>query len=477
MINLQFGILTSFLCLIGYFFAWRSMNRQQFGMAIALLVVCGLLLRIFVATDLFLHPWDERFHALVAKNLMNHPFLPTLYENPVLPFDYKDWFSNHIWLHKQPFPLWSMALSMKVFGIHEITLRIPSILISSLGILVIFRIGEYLYSKKTAFIAAFLFSIHGFIIELTGGRDATDHIDIFFLCFILFSIYFSIQFIRTQKQVFNLLTGICIGLAVLSKWLPALIVFPIFFMLLIDSGRFKMGKILRILMLCFIYASAVALPWQVYVILNFPAEAKWEYAYNFLHITEPLNHLNLPFYYHVDHLQIKYGPIALVAVIWYIYKTLKKPRNYKRYALVIWILIPLVFFSFVKTKMQGYTLFIAPPIFLITALFFQYLWICRKRFKYRFIPLILIFLLFFLPLWQTVERTKLFTNHDRSPAWVREIKSLKIPASQKPLVIFNAQKPIETMFYINCSAYPFMPDEGTVDQLKKEGYEVMILDR
>jgi len=217
MINLWFGILVSILCFAGYLLAWRSMNRQQYGLAILLLLLGGLLLRVFVATDLFLHPWDERFHALVAKNLMSHPFLPTLYENPVLPFDFKNWFSNHIWLHKQPVPLWSMALSMKIFGINEIALRIPTVLISTLGTLAIYRIGEYLYSRKTAFIAAFLFSIHGFIIELTGGRDATDHVDIFFLCFILFSVYFSIRYIKTRKQVFNLMTGLCIGLAVLSK--------------------------------------------------------------------------------------------------------------------------------------------------------------------------------------------------------------------------------------------------------------------
>ncbi|NQV01793.1 MAG: glycosyltransferase family 39 protein [Bacteroidia bacterium] len=446
-------------------------------MAVILLILCGLLLRIFVATDLFLHPWDERYHALVAKNLMNHPFLPTLYENPVLPFDYKNWFSNHIWLHKQPFPLWSMALSMKAFGVNEIALRIPSILVSTLGILMTYRIGEYLFTKRTAFFAAFLFSIHGFIIELTGGRDATDHIDIFFLCLILFSVYFAIQFIRTQKQVFNLLTGVFIGLAVLSKWLPALIVFPVYFLLLLDSGKFRTGQMIRNLFLCIIYSAIVAVPWQVYIILNFPDEAKWEYAYNFLHITEPLNHLHLPFYYHVDHLQIKYGPVGLVAVIWYTYKTLKNPRHYKRDALVIWIIIPVLFFSFVKTKMQAYTLFIAPPIFLITALFFQYLWIYRRRFRYQAIPVILIFLLFFLPFWHTVERTKLFSTRNRSPEWVQEIKSLKIPTSQKPLVIFNAPHPIETMFYINCSAYPFMPDEGVVEKLNTQGYEVIVLDQ
>ncbi|MBP7399885.1 MAG: hypothetical protein KA954_09890, partial [Chitinophagales bacterium] len=64
----------------------------------------------------YLHDWDERFHALVAKNMMTHPFTPMLRANPVLPYDETSWTDGHIWLHKQPLFLWQMALSMKIFG-------------------------------------------------------------------------------------------------------------------------------------------------------------------------------------------------------------------------------------------------------------------------------------------------------------------------------------------------------------------------
>jgi 4-amino-4-deoxy-L-arabinose transferase-like glycosyltransferase len=148
MTNLVFGIIISLICMAGYIYSWRMQSRENYPWAILILVLCGFILRVFVATDLFLHPWDERFHALVAKNMMNHPFLPTLYENPVLPFDLKDWSANHIWVHKQPFPLWCMALSMKIFGINEIALRIPSLLASTFGIIAIYKVGEYLFSKK-----------------------------------------------------------------------------------------------------------------------------------------------------------------------------------------------------------------------------------------------------------------------------------------------------------------------------------------
>ena len=119
------------------------------------LVLAGFLLRIFAASDPFLHEWDERYHALVAKNMMENPFKPMLYKTPLLDYDYKSWSSNHIWLHKQPVPLWLMSLSLKTFGLSAFSLRIPSILCSTLGILLMFFVGKNLFGRSVGF-----FSFH-----------------------------------------------------------------------------------------------------------------------------------------------------------------------------------------------------------------------------------------------------------------------------------------------------------------------------
>ncbi len=73
---------------------------------------------------------------------------------------------------------------MWLFGVNEIALRIPSIVLTTTGILLMFFIGSYFINKKAGYLAAFLYSINGLIIELTAGRVATDHIDIFFLFFV-----------------------------------------------------------------------------------------------------------------------------------------------------------------------------------------------------------------------------------------------------------------------------------------------------
>ena len=73
-----------------------------------------------------IHYWDESFHAIVSRNLTKHPFLFTLYDQPWLAFDYKNWGGNHIWLHKPPLAMWKICLSYWTFGFNTFALRFPS---------------------------------------------------------------------------------------------------------------------------------------------------------------------------------------------------------------------------------------------------------------------------------------------------------------------------------------------------------------
>ena len=92
-----------------------------------------------------------------------------------------------------------MALSMKLFGVNEIALRIPLILLSTICIWVIYFLSVTLFNRTTGVFAAFLFSINGLVIELTGGRTPTDHPDVFFLSFILFAVHQACVFFQKQK--------------------------------------------------------------------------------------------------------------------------------------------------------------------------------------------------------------------------------------------------------------------------------------
>ena len=470
--NLVGGIITVLICATGYLFSFRLFRKHRINYAIVLLVGCGLILRLYTATDLYLHPWDERFHALVARNFIEHPFIPTLYDHPVLPYDYKAWYANHVWLHKQPLPLWTMALSMSLFGINEIALRLPSILLSTIGIWITFSIGRKLFNSRVGFIAAFLYSIHGLIIEMTAGRVATDHIDIFFLFFIQLAVLMAIKYADNKKVMYNLLCGVCTGAAILSKWLPALIVLPIWFMLVIGSRKFTVKEILiNITFLCIVII-AVTLPWQIYIHTAFPLEAKWESDYNLMHFTKVLEGHGGPFYYHFDQVRILFGEIIYLPLLWFIWKSFRNRRNYKRIILTVWFMVPFLFFSFARTKMQGYTLFTAPAIFIITALFWHYLIQLRHKTRYKWVVYTILILLLALPVRYSIERIKPFELRERKPQWVMDIKSLEFENDK--VVLFNVPYPIETMFYANCTAYEGIPDIDTIKGIINSGYKVII---
>ena len=75
------------LALIG----WRY-QRGQHQQAVLLLLASAFALRLGMAgLDPFQHNWDERYHALVAKNLLAAWARPQLRANPVLAYDYCQW--------------------------------------------------------------------------------------------------------------------------------------------------------------------------------------------------------------------------------------------------------------------------------------------------------------------------------------------------------------------------------------------------
>ena len=63
---------------------------------LSLIILAALIIRVDASWQYSLNPWDERFHALVAKNLIADPLKPTLYRSPAVAFDYRDWASNHV---------------------------------------------------------------------------------------------------------------------------------------------------------------------------------------------------------------------------------------------------------------------------------------------------------------------------------------------------------------------------------------------
>lgn len=458
--------------LLGLAWYFHVIHKSRY--ALALLLIAGALLRLYMASDSYLHAWDERYHALVAKNMMEHPFKPMLYKNPILGIDHFTWTTNHVWLHKQPLPLWCMSFSLKIFGVSEIALRLPSLLLSTLGIGIIYDLGRRMFTKEVAFFSAFLFAVQGLILDIGSGRTATDHVDLFFLFFVLLAVWSAKIFSDTNRWFFNVLCGIAIGSAILTKWLPALIVLPIWLLFQYEKNGLNIKKMgLRFLVLLFV-VGLIAVPWQIYIRMEFPIEQAWENSFNMRHLTEMLDGMGGQFYYHFDRMRIAYGEIVYLPVLWFIYHTAKN-RKIENLVLIIWLLIPYIFFSIARTKMQAYTLFAAPALLMICGLFWDQLKEWYRHGKMKWLIVLVMIALIALPVRYSIERIKPLDRGSVEPKWVADLKDLRSTLPEEgEKVLLNVDNYIECMFYNDVTAYHYTPSREIIDSLLNEGYLVYV---
>jgi len=464
------GLFLLMVLVLSYGLAYLVYLRGRISLSLGIIIFAGLTLRIFCALDPMLHPWDERFHALVAKNMMADPFTPKLYPAHIFDFDFKNWTANNIWLHKQPFPLWTMALSMKIFGISEFTLRIPSILLSTLSIYLTFWMGRFLSdSERVGLVAAFLLSINGLAIELASGRVSTDHVDTFFMFFILSSLFFILLNLKNGNRGWLALAGIGCGLAILTKWLPGLIIFPLYLVL-----NFKNKKLIELLIelsLMGLFMLIIAAPWQLYAQSCFPLEYGWEQHYNNLHLTEGLEGHGQPWWYFINKIRITINELIYLVFGWFVYQVFKsKSKEKEWWFLISWIGIPFLIFSLAATKMQGYLLFTFPAWFIIIGMFVENLLTAKSvggipKIIYR----VLVGAIFILAFRYGLERVKPFEIHEAERQLKKELTE---KVYSKNSVIFNQTHSIEWMFYNNGLAYPIQLENEIVDSLVEEGWLV-----
>ncbi|MFZ4739846.1 MAG: glycosyltransferase family 39 protein [Bacteroidales bacterium] len=340
--------------------------RKKINTSLILLVLGGISLRIFAAMlDPYLNIWDERFHALVAKNMMNNPFKPMLYTHPVFTYDNMSWSENHIWLHKQPLFLWQIALFFKFFGTSEFILRLPSLLMSSIMILFTYRIARLITNKKIAYYAALLFTTSFYTLELVAGKMTTDHNDVAFAFYVTASIWAWAELYHSKNRKWIVWIGIFAGLAILNKWLTGLLVYSGWGLaiLLNPKDRKSIPKYLKLLY-AFMVTIVVALPWQIYTLYKFPVESRFEFEYNSRHLFEAVEGHAGNFFFHFNETVNIYGLhfLILLAALILINKTLKT-REYK-IAFYTYIILTYLFFSIVATKMVSFTYCISVLIYI-----------------------------------------------------------------------------------------------------------------
>ncbi|MCX6273321.1 MAG: glycosyltransferase family 39 protein [Bacteroidetes bacterium] len=463
-------------------------NRNKPGAALMILFLATLGI-FFLATllDPFLNIWDERFHAVVAKNMVKHLFKPTLFDDPVITFPPYRWDRTYIWLHKQPLFLWQIALIFKLFGVNLITLRIPSAILGSLLVLISYRTGKLLVSEKVGYYTALLFTTSFTLTEMISGRQQMDHNDVAFLFYVSASLWAWCEYVFSGKRKWVILVGIFCGFAILNKWLFSLVIYLIWGIFMLTNHWHDRRKIIDFLFALLITV-VIFLPWQLYTFHKFPVEANAEFQYNRLHFNEVVEGHGGDFWYHFDKLAGLYGKLVpyvlLVGFVLFYKKTIHKNAGI---SVLSFAGITYLFFSLAQTKMVSYTFVSALPVYLALACLIDYFAEKIQQLKIiRLLRITLLTLFLFLIGYMNINLEELQSRHTtwkkdnmQLPWAATNIKTFHnftktLPANA---VIFNfpRQHNMECMFFTDFPCYNFIPDYEQYTEVKKKNRPIVIL--
>ncbi len=454
-----------------------------------IITITGFALRIIaIRIDPFLHPWDERFHALVARNMMNTPFAPMLRAKLVTDnYDPFAWCCNHIWLHKQPLFMWQMALSMKLFGVSEWAMRLPSAIMGTLLIIILYRIALILTNNnKVALLSAFLLCFSNFHLKLISGITGMDHNDVAHGFYILTSFWAYAEYCRRPKWYWAVLAGIFSGAAILNKWLTGLLVFlgwgcNILFQWLKEKQANKEAiyHFLTALICCIL----VAAPWQIYILKTFPDLAKYEYAFNRKHIFEVVEGHGGNVFFYIEHLIPVLSAYAYLLLPWGIGIAIANRKKYQGAlyrAIMISLLFVFLFFSVVvQTKIEAYLFFITPMAHILIAIaLYQILQLSRKM----WLKISVLFIVLIVNL-NPFEIAEYLSDHNQernnriyNANIYRHVREY-IPAGVKVVMNVNSFEDIDVMFYNpGITAYHWRLTEEDFKQLKRKQVPVAVFE-
>lgn len=436
-------------------------NRSVFS-KVSLLIASSLL-GVYEIMSFHLHEWDERYHALVAKDIWKNPLKPMLYKNPVLPYDYRNWAGNHVWLHKPPMTLWLIGASLELFGPYPWAVRVPSFIAYLLMVWLILLMARRLFGEKVAFISALLFSINPFLLGLVGGRYAGDHTDVIFSFFILLSFYFTLLSENRKPIGYTVLAGIALGMAILTKWWAAYTVVPAYFAYHYSKRKNFWSVTLHTALLGSI-GIFIALPWIWFIHTHYPEEAAWESMHALRHLTEVIEGHKGPLYYYFLHAMQYVHPLVWIAVLWGLWK-----RGSDAWLLGIWILLPYLVFSLAMTKMPGFTVITYPALCMYISSFFFHMMEKIKTRRLKNLWLAAFILLF--PIYNLASKMAKQICDCRIPEWEKKVRAYRyLPEGT---VVLGEEHYIEAMFYSNNTVYPYKASPDIVEYIHSKGYKVL----
>lgn len=291
---------------------------------------------------------------------------------------------------------WLQALCVHIFGVTELSFRLPSAIASTLWTLGTYYFTARFYERKTAFTAAFVMATT-ITITFVGKLAIADALLNLFVAYAMFVMY---AYYESRSRKYIYLAHLFIALGVLTKG-PVAILIPfcvsfIFFGIKKRLGDWAKAVFSPIGIIIFL---AVAAPWYVaeYMEQGQAFIDGFLFKHNMQRFSGSLeNHSGSIFYY---------VPVVLIGLMPYTGPFITVLFRFKKYIqesiflyLLIWFGFVFIFFSLSGTKLPHYMTYGYTPLFILIAEEMDTI----KNYRIHIIP-ILVFTAFFLYLPNLLE--------------------------------------------------------------------------
>jgi 4-amino-4-deoxy-L-arabinose transferase-like glycosyltransferase len=165
---------------------------------------------------------DEGLHAAIAQEMViHHDYVtPTFLGEP--------------FLDKPILFFWTEALSLRVFGMREIAVRIPPLVFGLLGMLAVATLARTLFDEQRALIAGIVYA--SMLLPLGVSQVAVHDVALVpFLCGAALCLFHAARSPHAAR--WGIAIGLCLGLSILTKGLVGVVFTGIFGLCLAAADR------------------------------------------------------------------------------------------------------------------------------------------------------------------------------------------------------------------------------------------------
>jgi len=256
---------------------------------------------------------------------------------------------------KPPLFFWMQVVSMKLFGVNEFSARFPNAICGIITLVVLFRIGKQIFNEYFAriWVMVYLGTFVTFLYFKSGIIDPWFNLFIFLAIYHFYSLTTMLQVNRMKHLV---LTGVFLGLAVLTKGPVAILIALLTYVVVVVLNRFRFFVNGKEFIAIFVTTLLVCFAWfGVDLIKNGPS-----FLIEFLQrqiaifSTNDADH-GEPFFYHWWVLLLGCFPASIFFMKgMFIQMERNEQKMFKQWmGILFWV--TLLLFSIVKTKIVHYS--------------------------------------------------------------------------------------------------------------------------